>query len=163
MRIKNKLKKETRALEKSGNRKSAIIALSIATGTAAVLYIILGAVASIIKNPFFTRMTPVGWLEMSSLLITSLLIGAYIGLLYYGKASGKDKACNASAATGGVFGFLTFGCPICNRILVFLLGITGVLTYFEPLRPSLGILSVGLLSFAIFKKSQRSSSMNIIK
>jgi len=154
MRIKNELKKETRALEKSGNRKSAIIALLIATGTAAVLYIIFGAVTSIIKNPFFTRMTPVGWLEMSSLLITSLLFGAYIGLLYYAKASGKDKVCNASATTGGVFGFKRSGCSICNKILVFLFGVTGILTYFEPLRPSLGILSIGLLSFAIFKKAK---------
>ena len=136
------------------HKRNAIIAFFIAVGTASLLYMIFGSVTAIIPNPFFTRMTPVRWLEQTSLLMTSLLLGVYIGLLYYGKASGKDKICNATATTGGVFGFLTFGCSICNKILVFFLGIAGVLTYFEPLRPVLGISSIGLLGFAIFKKAK---------
>lgn len=157
MRIKNKLKKETRALEKSGNRKNAIIALLMAAGTASLLYIIFGAVTAIIRNPFFTRMTPVGWLERTSLFITSLLLGIYIGLLYYGRTASKNKVCTATATTGGVFGFLTFGCSICNKILIFFLGVTGVLTYFDPIRPMLGILSIGLLGFAVLTKARRLS------
>ena len=144
--------------EKSGNiedkANKKIKSILIAVGSAVLSYLIFGAVTAVIKNPFFTRMTPVGALENFSLAITSLLVGFYIGLVYYGRAAKKDKVCNASATTGGVFGFLTFGCPVCNRILVFLFGVTGVLTYFEPLRPSLGILSIGLLSFAIFKKAK---------
>lgn len=155
-----KLKKATKEKELSGNKRNAITAFLLAIGAAALLYAIFGTVTSIIPTSFFTRMTPVGWLERISLFITSLLLGVYIGLLYYGKASGKDKVCNASSTTGGVFGFLTFGCSICNKILVFFLGIDGILTYFEPLRPILGISSIGLLGFAIFKKSQRNSSIN---
>ncbi|GEM_PF-3181106 len=75
------------------NKRNAITAFLLAIGAAALLYAIFGAVTSIIQNSFFTRMTPVGWLERISLFITSLLLGAYIGLLYYGKASGKDKVC----------------------------------------------------------------------
>ena len=152
--MKSQSKKATKEKELSGNKRNAITAFLLAIGAAALLYAIFGAVTSIIPNSFFTRMTPVRWLEQTSLLITSLLLGVYIGLLYYGKASGKDKVCNASATTGGVFGFLTFGCSICNKILVFFLGIAGVLTYFEPLRPLLGISSIGLLGFAIFKKAK---------
>ena len=144
--------------EKSGNiedkANKKIKSILIAVGSAVLSYLIFGAVTAVIKNPFFTRMTPVGALENFSLAITSLLVGFYIGLVYYGRAAKKDKVCNASATAGGVFGFLTFGCSICNKILVFLFGVTGVLTYFEPLRPSLGILSIGLLSFAIFKKAK---------
>ena len=150
----NKSIKETKDLEKNSNKKSATISLLIAIAIGALFYIIFGAVTAMIPNPFFARMTPVGWLERSSLLITSLLLGAYIGLLYYGKASRKDKVCNATAASGGIFGFLTFGCSICNKILVLFLGITGVLTYFEPIRPLLGILSTGLLGFAVFAKAR---------
>lgn len=154
MQTKNELKKETRALEKSGNRRSAIIALLIAAGTTLLLYIIFGAVTAIIPNRFFTRMTSVGWLEHASLITTSSLLGIYIGLIYYGKAAKKDKVCNATATTGGVFGFLTFGCSICNKILVFFLGIAGVFTYFEPIRPFLGVFSILFLGFSIIQKYQ---------
>lgn len=151
--MKNKSKKETKE-NQLRNKRNAIIVFFIAIGTAALLYVIFGSVTAIIPNPFFTRMTPVGWLEQTSLLMTSSLFGVYIGLLYYGRTTSKNKVCNATATTGGVFGFLTFGCSICNKILVFFLGITGVLTYFEPIRPLLGTLSIGLLGIAVFAKAK---------
>ena len=134
-----------------------LFAVIIGIFAAALIYLVFGMITSVIQNRFFTRMTPVGWLEHSSLVITSVLLGVYIGIFYYGKITGKDRLCNASTITGGVFGFLTFGCSICNKILVFLLGITGVLIYFDPIRPVLGILSIGLLVFAIFTKAKRLS------
>ena len=149
--MKNKSKKETKEKQLRYKRNE-IIAFFIAAGTAAILYIIFGSVTAIIPNPFFTRMTPVGWLEHASLITTSLLLGIYIGLIYYGKATKKDKVCNATATTGGIFGFLTFGCSICNKILVFFLGVVGVLTYFEPIRPFLGVFSILFLGFSIIQK-----------
>ena len=151
--MKNKSKKETKE-KQLRHKRDVIITSFIAIGTAALLYVVFGAVTAIIPNPYFIRMTPVGWLEQSSLLITSSLLGTYMGLLYYGRTTSKNKVCNSTATTGGVFGFLTFGCSICNKILVFFLGIAGVLTYFEPLRPLLGILSIGLLLFAVFAKAK---------
>lgn len=134
------------------NKKT--IAVSLAISVSILIYLAFGIVTSIIPNKFFTRMTSVGWLEHASLLITSLLIGIYIGITYYVKATNKDGVCNTTATAGGVFGFLTFGCSICNKILVFFLGITGVLTYFEPIRPFLGIVSILFLGFAIYKKAE---------
>ena len=122
-----------------------------------IVYLVFGIVTSTIPNPFFTRMTPVGLLEQAYLLVTSIILGSYIGLLYYGKNYDKSKKCNVAATSGGIFGFLTFGCSVCNKILVFFLGVAGVLTYFEPIRPILGILSTGLLSFAIFTKAKNLS------
>ncbi|MBS3114520.1 hypothetical protein J4448_05450 [Candidatus Woesearchaeota archaeon] len=159
--MKNKSKKETKE-KQLRHKRNAIITFFIAVGTAAILYVVFGAVTAIIPNPFFTRMTQVGWLEQSSLLITSSLLGTYIGLLYYGRIASKNKVCNATAASGGIFGFLTFGCSICNKILVFFLGIAGVLTYFEPLRPLLGILSIGLLLFAVLAKARILSVTRIL-
>ncbi|HLD18616.1 MAG TPA: hypothetical protein VJB90_01240 [Candidatus Nanoarchaeia archaeon] len=97
-------------------------------------------------------MTPAGWLEQLSLALTSALIGIYAGLTYYKKQTKPSIACNSLVTGGGVAGFLTFGCSLCNKILVFLIGITGVLTYFDPIRPFLGFLSIGLLSTAIIMK-----------
>jgi len=129
-----------------------LLAVLIGIGSATLIYLVFGMITSVIQNRFFTRMTPVGWLEYASLLITSLMMGAYFGLAFYAKSA--NKVCNRTAAAGGVFGFLTFGCSICNKILVFFLGVAGVLTYFEPLRPLLGIASIGFLGFAIFNKAR---------
>ena len=126
--------------------------VGIASST--ILFLVFGMVTSIIQNPFFIRMTPVRWLEWTSLIVTSSLIGIYIGLTYYGRKTATKK-CNVTATAGGVFGFLTFGCSICNKILVLLLGVTGVLTYFEPVRPALGVLSIGLLGTAVVYKAKK--------
>ncbi len=134
------------------NRKLAAVLISI--GTAILSYMVFGIVTAIISNRFFTRMTPFGLWDQISLIVTSVLLGAYVGLAYYAKSSGKDNVCNTTATAGGVFGFLTFGCSICNKILVFFLGVAGVFTYFEPIRPFLGIVSILFLGFAIFKKAE---------
>lgn len=130
-----------------------LIAVLMGALVSVVFYLVFGIVTAIIPNRFFTRMTPVGWLEYASLALTSALLGLYFGLSYYVKATKRDKSCNASATAGGIFGFLTFGCSICNKILVFFLGVTGILTYFEPIRRYLGIVSIGLLGTAIFYKA----------
>lgn len=126
----------------------------IGIGISFLTFLIFGIVTAIIPNSFFIRMTPVAWLEWTSLAVTSLLIGIYVGLSYYGRKA-TTKKCNATATAGGIFGFLTFGCSICNKILVLLLGVTGVLKYFEPLRPALGILSIGLLGTAVVYKAKK--------
>jgi len=118
------------------------------------LFLVFGMVTAMIQNPLFIRMTPVKWLEWTSLVVTSLLIGTYISLSYYGRKTATKK-CNATATAGGIFGFLTFGCSICNKILVLLLGVTGVLKYFEPVRPALGVLSIGLLGTAVVYKAKK--------
>ena len=126
----------------------------IGIGLSILMFLIFGIVTAIIPNSFFIRMTPITWLEWGSLVITSLLLGAYFGLSYYGKKK-TSKRCNATATAGGIFGFLTFGCSICNKLLVLLLGVTGVLKYFEPIRPGLGVFSIGLLGTAVIYKTKQ--------
>jgi len=41
-----------------------------------------------------------------------------------------------------VGGFLAFGCPICNALLLTLFSSSALMTYFDPYRPLLGVLSV---------------------
>jgi len=150
-----KIKHQTKNTENKNNinRNKKIKSVLLGIGIATVSYVIFGIVTSIISNIFFTRMTPFGLWERISLIVTSVLLGAYVGLAYYAKSSEKDNVCNTTATAGGVFGFLTFGCSICNRILVFFLGVSGVFTYFEPIRPFLGIVSILFLGFAIYTKA----------
>jgi hypothetical protein len=41
------------------------------------------------------------------------------------------------------------GCPDCNKLVVLALAAGGALTYFAPIQPVLGFLSLGLLANAI--------------
>jgi hypothetical protein len=41
------------------------------------------------------------------------------------------------------------GCPVCNKLVVLLLGAGGALSYFAPLQPVLGMVSLALLAYAL--------------
>lgn len=125
----------------------AIIVGSLAT---ILIFIFLGMITVLIPNNFFTRMSPVHVYDYVFLVLTSLLIGIYFGLWYYKKKTRTQ--CEYAAVGGLLSGVFSFGCAICNQLLVFLLGVTGVVTYFMPFQPFLGMMSVGMLSYGIYKQ-----------
>ncbi|MGI8712205.1 MAG: hypothetical protein ACR2NR_03285 [Solirubrobacteraceae bacterium] len=40
---------------------------------------------------------------------------------------------------------LAVGCPICNKVVVAAIGVTGALSYWAPLQPVLGVASILVL------------------
>jgi hypothetical protein len=48
-----------------------------------------------------------------------------------------------------VLSVLAVGCPICNKLVVLLLGVSGALTIFEPAQLYLGVVSVVLLAWTL--------------
>ena len=50
------------------------------------------------------------------------------------------------------------GCPVCNKLVALALGAGGALTYFGPTQPVLGLLSVGLLLYALRERLAREES-----
>lgn len=112
-----------------------------------------GVVTVLIPNTYFARMTPVTFLDYIFLTLTSILLGLYLSFNRYQKKHTTKKSSTA-AYTGGIFGFLSFGCVLCNKILLLLLGVAGVLTYIEPYRPLLGTLGIGLMTYATYAKAK---------
>lgn len=111
----------------------------------AAVFLVLGGVTAVYTNPFFQRMTPLYWFDYLFLGLESVLMGLFWGI--------NAPVCAVrKAGVGGVFGFLGFACPVCNKLLLFLFGSGILLTYFEPIRPYVGILGLLLLSFAVYKK-----------
>ncbi len=127
---------------------------SIIIGSLATLAIFaaFGIVTVLLPNELFIRMTPVYVYDYIFLVITSILSGAYIGLWYYTKKT--QTKCNYAAAGGAVGGLFSFGCAICNKLLILLLGVTGVVAYFMPIQPILGVVSVALLAYAVYMQSK---------
>lgn len=129
------------------NQKYWLIGLASAIGFA----LLFGIPTFLIKTPFFTRMIPSTTLDYVFFILSSLLLGAYVGVHYYKKHKKNTvKKCTALTATGGAGSFLAFACPICNKLLVFLFGTTILMTYLEPYRPLLGVISNGLLGAALY-------------
>ncbi len=112
------------------------------------LILIFGIPTSLIPNPIFHRMTPSTPLDYFFLLTTSFLGGLYFAI--------PASACphDAKAAGGGILGLLAFACPVCDKLLVLLLGTTFLMAYFDPLRPILGAISILVLLIAINGKLQ---------
>ena len=119
--------------------------LSVGAGIAALFG--AGLPTAVVANPWFTRMTPVRSQDYIVLGITVALAGA-LGATY-----AFPTACRSQQGTmtaGGFLSILASGCPICNKVVVMLLGVGGALTYFAPLQPVLGLSSIALLSGAVF-------------
>ena len=55
---------------------------------------------------------------------------------------------------GGILTFLAVGCPICNKLVLVFLGVSGALAYFEPVQLYLGIGSVILLVWTLLLRSR---------
>lgn len=120
------------------------IATFAATGVVAVL---LAIPTAIIDNPWFTRMTPVGGDQYFFWFATSLLTGALVATFVLPSIPGRRGA--GSGVGAGVLGTLAIGCPICNKVVVALLGVSGAFTYFAPIQPILGAAGLLLVATAL--------------
>ncbi len=109
-----------------------------------------GIPTEMIQNPWFTRMTPVRTQDYVFWMITSVLMGLIIGsFAVSSKIGGQGKALS-----GGFISYLAIGCPICNKIVVLLLGVSGALSFFAPLQFYLGLGSVLLLLWTLRLRTQ---------
>lgn len=127
-------------------KKSLMLSIVIGLLSSLSFFILLGLVSAIIPNSFFSRMTDISNFDWVILVLTSILAGLYLGLYYFIK---NNKNLSSSCAIGGgILGFLAFACPICNKLIILVLGFSGAMTYFAPLQPILGVLGILLLIYA---------------
>ncbi|MGH8430410.1 MAG: hypothetical protein ACREUF_08410 [Solimonas sp.] len=115
---------------------------------AAAMFVGLGTDAALWENPLFMRMTPTGGFEIALLLSQSALAGVYVGLP-------QSRCGKRTAGAGAVIGFLGIACPVCNKILVLLLGSALLLEHYEPVRLYVALGGVALLGAAIALKLAR--------
>ncbi|MBI4287455.1 MAG: hypothetical protein HY671_03370 [Chloroflexi bacterium] len=115
-----------------------------AIGAGATL-VLIGVTAGIISNPLFARETPVQTQDYIIWIATALLMGLVAGSFM----ASRVKGGSGKAAAGGFLSFFATACPICNTLVVSLLGVSGALTYFAPLQLYLGIASVALLLWTL--------------
>lgn len=109
--------------------------------------LVVGLPSAVIPNPLFTRMVPVRPLDYLFWIVTALLLGL-VGATYL-VGRDEDRALENKVVGGGFLSILAVGCPICNKLVVLALGVSGALTYFAPIQPLIGLVSVALLAYAL--------------
>lgn len=106
-----------------------------------------GLPSDVLPNPWFTRMTPV---RPADVVVWVLVSGVLGGVLATYAVSWRYPSRSAGRAMGGgALSVLAIGCPVCNKLVVIALGVSGALSWFAPLQPFLGALAVAvsLLAF----------------
>lgn len=117
----------------------------------AIALLILGIPTAVIKNSLYVRMTPIYWFDYIFLILNSMLIGLYFASTYTSK---KPRICEIEKTSifAQVLSFLGIACPICNKILLFVFGTTFLLTYLEPIRPYVSLISTIILFWLVTKR-----------
>jgi hypothetical protein len=119
-------------------------AAAVAAGTLVALA--TGIPTGIVETSFYTRMTPVTWWNYPVWALSAILAG--LTAATYVRVSRVDApAPGRPARSLGAVVLTTFavGCPICNKLVVALIGVSGALSYWAPIQPALGVASIALL------------------
>nr|WP_237719962.1 hypothetical protein [Streptomyces xiaopingdaonensis] len=121
-----------------------------AAAAAVAAAVVVGVPTAVIPNAFFGREIPVQWWHYPALALTALLSGLVLGT--YLRPGPPVAPGGRLGSVGGVLSFFAVGCPVCNKIVLLLLGTGGALSYWAPLQPLLALGSLALLAEAALRR-----------
>lgn len=123
----------------------------VAAGAAVAAGLAAGIPTGIVRTSLYTRMTPVRWWDYPFWIVASALVGltsaTYVRTEESSRVSGQDRP--GRSIGGSLLSVFAIGCPVCNKLVVAVLGFSGALTYFAPIQPLLGFASVALLAYGL--------------
>lgn len=119
------------------------VGVAAALGTASLF----GIPTDVVANPWFERKVPARSFELIVLVALSLIAGA-IASTYATQSTGDVSARRAGVASG-VVGWFAVSCPLCNPVVVALLGASGATGAFARVQPAIGALAVALAASAL--------------
>ncbi|MEU9616803.1 MULTISPECIES: hypothetical protein [Streptomyces] len=117
--------------------------------------LVVGVPTAVVPSPLFSRSVPVQWWNYPALFATAALagitLGTYVHQPYQREQSGVRDGSRLGVV-GSVLTFFAVGCPVCNKLVLVLLGASGAISYWAPLQPLLAVLSLGLLAEAALRR-----------
>jgi hypothetical protein len=123
-------------------RAAAIGALA-AIGTA----VLIGIPSDVIPNPWFGREIAVDGFDVFVLVALSLLTGA-LAATYVG-TGGLTASAERAGVGSGIVGFFAVSCPVCNKLVVALIGTSGASGWFASIQPVMGVAAIALAGAAL--------------
>lgn len=128
---------------------------TVAAASAAAFVLLVAVPTDLIDTPFFSREIPPTWWSWPALLISAVLSGLVAATFVRAHPDMEEASERAVTRRGWIGGALTFfavGCPVCNKVVLLLLGTSGALTWFEPVQPLLQVGAVVLLAWALMTR-----------
>ncbi|MFC4467791.1 hypothetical protein ACFPH6_25235 [Streptomyces xiangluensis] len=131
----------------------------VAAAVTVIAALVIGVPTGVVPTPFYTRMTPVLWWNYPVWLVSSVLEGLLVATyVRTGPAEAPEAALperrprTARALGAGLLSAFAVGCPICNKLVVLAIGVSGALSYFAPLQPVLAAASLTLLVHVLVRR-----------
>ena len=129
----------------------------VAVGVVATATVLVTAIpTAMIPNPVFAREIPPTVWAWPVLVVTALLTGL-VAATYVARLDVAPRRDSASrfGALGAFVTFFAVGCPVCNKIVLVVLGYSGAMQYFAPVQPLLAATAVVLLCWALVVRVRR--------
>lgn len=129
---------------------------------AMVVALVIGIPTGVIETPWYTRMTPVLWWNYPVWALSSMLTGTLVATYVRNPgAPVPPPSEGGKTILGSMLSLFAVGCPICNKLVVMALGVSGALTWFAPLQPLLAVASVGLLVYALWARRRAAMACRV--
>ncbi|MET9955405.1 hypothetical protein ABZ135_28200 [Streptomyces sp. NPDC006339] len=131
---------------------------AVAMAVALLTAIVIGVPTGVVPSPLYTRMTPVLWWNypvwITSSVLEGLLVATYIrvGPRPADERAPENRPVTARALGAGLLSAFAVGCPICNKLVVLAIGVSGALSFWAPLQPVLALASMSLLLYALIRR-----------
>lgn len=116
-------------------------------GWATLVGLVIGIPTVLVPNSLFRRMTPLRPWDVALWVVAAVLVGMILAARKLPGA--RNCRIEGRALGGGGLTYLAVACPICNKIVVALLGVAGALSYFAPVQPILGAIGLVLILLAL--------------
>lgn len=129
-----------------------------AVGIALLTVVITAVPTAMIPTPLFSREIPPTLWAWPVLLVSSVLAGL-VAATYVARRV-PDEGGERGSRLGGLGAVTTFfavGCPVCNKIVLIVLGYSGAMQYFAPVQPYLAATAIALLGWALVTRIGRES------
>lgn len=125
--------------------------LVVAVASAALVAAAVGVPSALLANPFFMRMTPVPWWSWAVWVLTAVLSGV-LAATYVQRRTPVSTAPGRAGILANVGSVLAVGCPVCNKLVVAAIGVSGALNVWSPIQPLIAAASLGLLGWALWRR-----------
>lgn len=122
----------------------------VAGAGAIVVALIVGVPTGLVATPLYTRMTPVSWWSYGVWISTAVLSGLIIATYVHRPA--QSPTSSKAGLLGNAGSMLAVGCPVCNKVVVAIAGVSGALHVWAPLQPLIAAASLVLLGWALRRR-----------
>lgn len=114
---------------------------------AAIAAVVIAIPSDLIDNPVFGRPIASKSIDYVLLAITAGLIGVILAIRP--EPSALTERQETRTIVGGFVSFLAVGCPVCNQLVVALVGTSGALGWWAPVQPIVGLVAIALLLYTL--------------